>query len=412
MAEIEEVNYEAANNNEVGNVPQPLHNFAIKPTWDNKGNGIFTNVEINTGTIIVQEFPVMRHYERPQGFDNALIPGLIQQYDSLRREVQDELLTLHCKRMDDEDDGPVFEFMRNYTRANGARLTLPECRMYTRVVVILWSCQIGFLDKNGDEHRALYLHTSRFNHRCWPNVILNITTDGYITLRARHRILQGAELTISYIEMNNLRNTRRQMLLQEFGFECQCDVCDEEDLRPDAGMYEARVAELQIYDMGETMRMYRENLFHQLPLEDARQLLKRCTKRWVLYCKLFWNDYAFYEMCNIADLWARWWQLTPNNNPPINPQARYLWTEWRKAMNALGQLAPRIMDPDDHHLVSVRQAAAVGYPNIIPPQPLAEDEAANSPTPQGRARRARSATPFGEPEPLDADSPGYNSSGP
>ncbi|KAK8109410.1 hypothetical protein PG999_007547 [Apiospora kogelbergensis] len=369
-------------------------NFALKPTWDKKGTGIFTNIQIETGTVIVREMPVVRHYERPEGFDTGLIPGLIQQFDAMSRAVQDEFLTLHCRKMLDEDDDFVFEFLRNYTRADGANLTLPECRMYKRVVVILWSCQIGFIDAAGAEHRGVFLRASRFNHRCWPNVILNISTEGQMTMRARHRILAGAELTISYIEMDLLRHARRQKLLQDFGFECLCDVCDEEDLRPDAPLYEARIAELSLSDMHETMRMYKANEFGTLQAEDCVQLGQRCAGRWVTYCRLFWNDWAFYELCNIADLWARQWQLLPDNNVPANLEAARLVTEWRRAMNSVFLLGRTIMDADDHHLMDCRRALATGFPTIIQPLPPAEGENPLSPTPQGRARRIRSATPF------------------
>ncbi|KAK8074337.1 hypothetical protein PG994_005236 [Apiospora phragmitis] len=355
----------------------------------------------------------MRHTARGTGirFRKRPDPRPLAQFDALPQAKQDEYLTLNAQRRDDDDDEPTFEYLRDiYRRPDGARLSDLEAHKYTRVIVILWANQIGFLDAEQAEHRAVYLGTSRFNHQCAPNLLTNIKTNGEITLRARHRILVGAELTISYIHLDLLRAERRRKLLEDFGFECQCDLCDEEDLRPDAPAHEGRIATLQIYDMGETMRMYRENEFNMLPLTDANQLLKRCQKRWVQYAKLFWNDYSFYELLNIADLWARVWQLTPGNmpqgNPPsTNPRAVYCANEWRRMLaGAVNRLGPIVFDADDVHLADARRALASERPTIVQPsvpapvEPVAKEKAR---TPEGRHVRSgtRSEEPMGSPQP-------------
>ena len=111
----------------------------------------------------------------------------------------------------------------------------------------------------------------------------------------------------------------------------------------------------------------------------------------------------------MADLWARSWQLTPNNKEPTNLQAIRLYNEWRKAMSGILALGVRIMDNDDHHLVACRRALDVGWPTIIQPVAIAEGESTLSPTPQGRKRRAQSATPVHE-EAVSGLSPGYRTS--
>lgn len=385
--------------------------FEVKPTWDNKGNGVFSKKVLPAGTILVREGPLLRHPEHPAGFQDEQIPGLIAQFDVLHPQKQKELLALYTVRREGDDPAGVFEYLRNeYTGPDGSKLSWAQARRYLKMVVVLWSNQIGILDEQGQEHRGLYLRTSRLNHKCAPNILTNIATSGEITLRARDRILPGDELTISYIELDLLRPDRQARLKEEFGFECQCDLCDEEDLRPDADTHDHRIAQLHIYDMGETMRLHLANEFADMPLSDCDQYLRRCQLRWIHYTNLFWNDMSFYELLNIADLWARVWQLTPNNDGSgsgagvANPRAEYAAREWRRCLGtAVTRLGPIVFDVDDEHLLDARRALEQpdGRPNIIEPRVPAPEDPDLSPgsrTPQGRPMRRRDRTQSAEPQ--------------
>lgn len=305
--------------------------YEVKPTLDNKGNGVFARRLIRAGTILVREKPLMQYPEHPAGyFQDAILPHIAVQFDRLPEQQKQELLTFHAKAREDEDIQHVYEYFRDTYRRpgdaqqqqqqqandNGAgdggevggddapEMTatevagyLPdaEARRYARAILVLWTNELGYLDANGEEQRALYLRPSRLNHQCAPNILTNIATDGTITLRARQRILPGDELTMSYIELDLAREERRQRLRDDFGFECQCELCDEDDLSPRAGAHEWNIAQARLNDMPETLRLYRDAEFPLMCLSDANQYLVRCQRRLAAYTKLFWNDYLFYE---------------------------------------------------------------------------------------------------------------------
>ncbi|KAK8103275.1 hypothetical protein PG984_016421 [Apiospora sp. TS-2023a] len=397
--------------------------FEVKPTWDDKGNGVFSRRVIPAGTVIVKETPLLRHPENPAGFQYEQIPDLIVQFDALRPFHQNELLSLYTVKHRGEDPDALFDYLRNtYTRPDGTtKLSYQEARRYMRMVVVLWSNQIGILDEQGEEHRGLYLRTSRLNHRCAPNLLTNLATDGEITLRARNRILPGDELSISYIALDLPRAERRAALLEDFEFECKCELCDEYALAADADDHEHRVAQLHIYDLGETMRLYTENEFSLFPAEDCDQYLARCQKRFVHYTKLSWNDMAFYELLNIADLWARVWALTPNNTPAapgaaVSPRAQYAAMEWNRSLTmAVDKLGPLVMDRNDTHLEDARRALNQpgALPNIIRPLIPAPEDArvrSKSRTPEGRPMR-RDRTASAEPQGQGSQAPGAGPSG-
>ncbi|KAK8023536.1 hypothetical protein PG993_011602 [Apiospora rasikravindrae] len=365
------------------------YNLEYKDTWDMKGKGVFTKVAIAAGTVISPMF------------------------ESLTEEQKAQYFTLYAVKRYEDDDASMLDYFQNvYTKADGSKLSDFEARRYARVFVIVWCNYIAFYDQDGVEHRGLWLKASRFNHKCSPNLLMNIKTNGEMTLRARHLIPEGAELTFSYIPLGKFRAERRRQLLQDFGFECACDLCDLEDLRPDAGQHEERLAILRLHDVGETMRLYRENEFNQLTVAECNARIARCQIRCVQYNRLLWNDYAFYELLNIADLWARLWQLTPNNTDPNNQRAVFATIEWRRCLNGACNLGRIVVDPNDWHLVDALRAAASATPVIIDPQtPAPEDPAAaeKAVTPDGRFLRsgARTVDPTGSLPMVSTPTPGW-----
>jgi len=70
---------------------------------------------------------------------------------------------------------------------------------------------------------ALFCALARFNHSCTPNAI-NDACSKLARVRAVRNILQGEEVTISYVPLShNLQ--RRTEALGSFGFTCQCNRC-------------------------------------------------------------------------------------------------------------------------------------------------------------------------------------------
>ncbi|XP_043918041.1 histone-lysine N-methyltransferase SMYD1 isoform X2 [Protopterus annectens] len=62
------------------------------------------------------------------------------------------------------------------------------------------------------------------NHDCWPNCTV-IFNHGKIEVRSVGKINPGEELTVSYIDFLNLSKDRKQLLQQQYYFDCTCKHC-------------------------------------------------------------------------------------------------------------------------------------------------------------------------------------------
>ncbi|KAH9212202.1 hypothetical protein DL95DRAFT_509558 [Leptodontidium sp. 2 PMI_412] len=71
----------------------------------------------------------------------------------------------------------------------------------------------------------LYCLASRFNHDCFPNIARGFSKEDYIVFRAARDIEDGEELTINYILSPISSEARRALLLDKFGFVCECWGC-------------------------------------------------------------------------------------------------------------------------------------------------------------------------------------------
>ncbi|CAN0896976.1 Histone-lysine N-methyltransferase ATXR2 [Linum grandiflorum] len=81
------------------------------------------------------------------------------------------------------------------------------------------------------EGTAFYPIQSCMNHSCRPNARAfkrDEDRDGVATILANRAIRKGEEITISYVE-EELPLAERRALLADYGFECRCDRCLEEE---------------------------------------------------------------------------------------------------------------------------------------------------------------------------------------
>ncbi|KAF2279762.1 SET domain-containing protein [Westerdykella ornata] len=80
---------------------------------------------------------------------------------------------------------------------------------------------------NDVEHYALLPTTSMLNHDCRPNADYFFDSATLLThhVHATRTIYPGEEITITYISNEKPRHKRRQMLKQNWGFECKCSAC-------------------------------------------------------------------------------------------------------------------------------------------------------------------------------------------
>ena len=80
------------------------------------------------------------------------------------------------------------------------------------------------------------LKISRFNHSCCPNAELSDNDFGEIEVRATSKILEGQEITILYNPHNLIlenKKKRQALHLEQWGFVCSCQRCQEEDINRD-----------------------------------------------------------------------------------------------------------------------------------------------------------------------------------
>ena len=66
---------------------------------------------------------------------------------------------------------------------------------------------------------------SCFNHSCEPNVLISCGATSHVTFVAGEDVPAGAELRISYVDLDESREERRKLLLHKYGFECDCARC-------------------------------------------------------------------------------------------------------------------------------------------------------------------------------------------
>ena len=84
----------------------------------------------------------------------------------------------------------------------------------------LW--QQGFPPIDG---AALYLTGGMMNHCCAPNIDCTWSDSCRATFTANRTIRRDEELCIAYCDPSMPVNKRRQRLLEDFGFVCQCELC-------------------------------------------------------------------------------------------------------------------------------------------------------------------------------------------
>lgn len=73
----------------------------------------------------------------------------------------------------------------------------------------------------------IFLLGSRFNHSCMPNVAWVFNKDiDRMTFHAIRNIATGEELMVSYSDVHEPRERRRALLMKDYGFLCNCLICE------------------------------------------------------------------------------------------------------------------------------------------------------------------------------------------
>ena len=74
---------------------------------------------------------------------------------------------------------------------------------------------------------------SCFNHSCAPNVLISCgATHEVAFVSGEEPIAPGAELCISYVDLDAARAERQDLLASKYGFRCDCPVCQSQMASP------------------------------------------------------------------------------------------------------------------------------------------------------------------------------------
>lgn len=85
------------------------------------------------------------------------------------------------------------------------------------------ACQV---ERNGKKAGcALSALVGWHNHDCTPTAAATVMADGRLSICALRDIVSGKEVLISYIDVSDGREARRNVLSKHYGFECRCDRC-------------------------------------------------------------------------------------------------------------------------------------------------------------------------------------------
>ena len=101
---------------------------------------------------------------------------------------------------------------------------------------------ICIFESNKFVDSSVAIKSSRINHSCCSNAFCYKRNDS-MEVRATHKIKKGQEITMSYdgdkwqCTMQN-RKKRQEFIRAEYGFTCQCESCQDEELNDNDEFYE------------------------------------------------------------------------------------------------------------------------------------------------------------------------------
>ncbi|KAJ4358771.1 uncharacterized protein N0V89_003355 [Didymosphaeria variabile] len=193
-----------------------------------KGLGLFAQADIPRGTRIIAEAALLGKNVDYTAKD------VVKEFRSLSPTLQSQYLGLHGCMPEDVKGQIELELGQKLENLSA---------LHRKVFAIYAANAIG---------RIIYLHGSLFNHSCIPNVHFAYnSTLGMETFHAVRDILEGEELTVSYINGIILTRSQRQEALERWGFLCACPACaDTEEAR------KADVKRAQMFDLDQQLAIY------------------------------------------------------------------------------------------------------------------------------------------------------------
>ena len=229
---------------------------------EGKGFGCVATKDIKRGTLILREKAQIFDKETAEKLTPNGIKSVVKSFKQMSKNNQDEFLKLHNKFLD--QDLSKFKFVQTQYRSI-------VCQMYEsgheqeKILAILCILKTNAFDH--DHGVGVGIHASRFNHSCFPNLMISMARSGEIFVRTIKKIKAGEEITISYNKemcIMKIRQTRQKYLKETFNFICACNCC--KDGREDIEAFEEFAKLFQ--DAKSFEAMGKEKIIsHQNPIE-------------------------------------------------------------------------------------------------------------------------------------------------
>ena len=175
---------------------QPLTLVEVRPAGGGRGQGLFACADLQAGTVLVQEEPLVQVTVPHTAATLAKFLGQLRsQVRALDEDRQDEFFSLHIARpeLSSKDRGDL-RMMAVYQTNS---LVLRE------------------RDKLKGKHlgTAVFPVTSRINHSCRPNCVWSYNAEqGSCEVRSVRLIQAGEEIQANYVEPLSSRADRQKLL--------------------------------------------------------------------------------------------------------------------------------------------------------------------------------------------------------
>ena len=195
---------------------------------DGKGYGWIALRDIKAGTLIYNEKPQFVVAEGGNALD------LMRSFYAMTENDQKEFLKLHNKYSDlNSLPDSEKEWYSRVTDFDTLAEVMQKLGFDSNLILKIFCIS----NTNAFKEYGVGIKVSRINHSCCPNSEPENWSEGEMAIRATSKILEGQEITISYLEpMKNFNE--RQESCQRFGFVCSCEVCQDEEINKDDETYE------------------------------------------------------------------------------------------------------------------------------------------------------------------------------
>ena len=202
--------------------------FTVRPAGA-KGFGVFAVNHIPRGTRILAERPLLSV--------NDASPDILAAAQALAPQDRQSLLLLSTNSRKFSSPwslvDAIWRSLLNWSSGGSRNPALHVIRGIPRsrtILGIFYNNNFALFDEQNT--RALFPTVARLNHSCTPNAQGNFNRNlGCFTVHAVHDIVRGAEITISYLHnQNTMRAARQKRLRDNYGFDCDCLICDGKSL--------------------------------------------------------------------------------------------------------------------------------------------------------------------------------------